>query len=71
MICRLKKLKLRLRRRPTPHPLTPCSVMPLFELPVGNNKSPTFEWRGGGMGVEERRNLGNILDTVREPFGKL
>ena len=68
MICRLKKWKIRLHPRPNPHPLTPCSVMPLFELPVGNNKSPTFEWRGGGMGVEERGNLGNILDTGARAF---
>ena len=25
---------------------------------------------GWGVDVEERGNLGNILDTVREPFGK-
>ena len=27
---------------------SPCNVVPLFELPVENNKHPNFEWRGGG-----------------------
>ena len=26
--------------------------MPLFELPIENNKHPNFEWRGGGRGVD-------------------
>ena len=42
--------------------------MPLFQLPVGNNKPPTFEWKGGGMGVEEKENLGKILDTGARAF---
>ena len=29
-------------------PYPPCNVVPLFELPVENNKHPYFEWRGGG-----------------------
>ena len=32
-----------------PHPL---NVVPLFELPIENNKHPNFEWRGGGRGVD-------------------
>ena len=31
---------------PPPSPL--CNVVPLFELPVENNKHPNFEWGGGG-----------------------
>ena len=31
----------------------PCSnVVPLFELPIENNKHSTFEWRGQGRGVD-------------------
>ena len=26
----------------------PCNVVPMFALPVENNKHPNFEWRGGG-----------------------
>ena len=29
-------------------PSPPCNVVPLFELPIENNKHPNFEWRGGG-----------------------
>ena len=33
---------------------SPCSVAPLFELPVENNKHPNFEWRGGeGCGLKK------------------
>ena len=31
---------------------SPCSVVPLFELPLENNKHPNFEWRGWGRGVD-------------------
>jgi len=30
----------------------PCNVVPLFELPLENNKHPYFEWRGQGRGVD-------------------
>ena len=30
----------------------PWEVVPLFELPVGNNKHPNFEWRGDRRGVD-------------------
>ena len=30
----------------------PCNVVPLFELSKENNRHPTFEWRGGGRGVD-------------------
>ena len=34
---------------PPPHPsIIPCNVVPLFKLPVENNKHPNFELRGGG-----------------------
>ena len=29
-----------------------CNVVSLFELPTENKKLPTFEWRGGGRGVD-------------------
>ena len=33
-------------------PIPPCSAVPMFELPVENNKHPQLEWtgRGGGGG---------------------
>ena len=33
-----------------PPPPPPCSVVPLFELRIENNKHPNFEWMGGGGG---------------------
>ena len=33
---------------PFPLPFPPCNVVPLFELPVENNKYLNFEWRGRG-----------------------
>ena len=30
----------------------PYNVVPLFELPLENNKHPNFEWRGQGRGVD-------------------
>ena len=31
-----------------------CNVVPLFELPVENNKHPNFKWRGvGGLRIEK------------------
>ena len=35
-----------------PRPSPPCSVVPLFELPLENKKHPNFEWRGQGRGVD-------------------
>ena len=35
-----------------PPPSPPCSVVPMFELPVENNKHPNFEWRGQGRGAD-------------------
>ena len=32
-------------------PLPPRNVMPLFELPVENNKYPNFEWRRRGVWI--------------------
>ena len=34
-----------------PPPSPPFNVVPLFELPLENNKHPNFEWRGQGRGV--------------------
>ena len=34
-----------------PPPSPPCNVVPLFKLPLENNKHPSFEWRGQGRGV--------------------
>ena len=31
-----------------PPPSPPCNVVPLFELPLENNKHPNFKWRGRG-----------------------
>ena len=33
-------------------PSPPCNVVPMFELPIENNKHPNFEWRGQGKGVD-------------------
>ena len=38
---------------------SPCSVVPLFELPVENNKHPNFEWRGGEGRVVDWKNFLN------------
>ena len=35
-----------------PPPSPPCNVVPMFELPIENNKHPNFEWRGQGRGVD-------------------
>ena len=35
-----------------PPPSLPCSIVPLFELPLENNKHHSFEWRGRGRGVD-------------------
>ena len=35
-----------------PPPSAPFNVVPLFELPLENNKHPNFEWRGQGWGVD-------------------
>ena len=35
-----------------PPPSPPFNVVPLFELPLENNKHPNFEWRGQGWGVD-------------------
>ena len=36
---------------PLPLPSCNVTVVPLFELPIENNKHPNFEWRRGGRGV--------------------
>ena len=33
-------------------PSPPCNVVPMFELPIKNNKNPNFEWRGQGRGAD-------------------
>ena len=35
-----------------PSPPPPCNVVPLFKLPIGNDKHHNFEWRGEGRGVD-------------------
>ena len=35
-----------------PPPSPPLNVVPLFELPLENNKHPNYEWRGPGWGVD-------------------
>ena len=35
-----------------PPPSPPCNVVPLFQLPIENNKHPNFEWRGQGRGAD-------------------
>ena len=45
--CRLKKGKYNF-----PSPPSPCNLVVLFELPVGNNKHPTSnEGDGGGVWI--------------------
>ena len=34
------------------HPSPPCNVLPLFKLPLKNNKHLNFDWRGQGRGVD-------------------
>ena len=48
MFYQLQKWKMKLFPPPSPQ----CNVVPLFELPIENNKYPNFEWRGGGRGVD-------------------
>ena len=31
-----------------PPPFPPCNIVPMFKLPIENNKLPNFEWRGQG-----------------------
>ena len=35
-----------------PPPSPPCNVVPMFELPIENNKHPNFEWRGQGRAAD-------------------
>ena len=35
-----------------PPPSPPCNVVPLFEIPIENNKHPNFEWRVGKRGMD-------------------
>ena len=35
-----------------PPPSSPWNVVPMFELPKGNNKHPNFEQRGQGRGAD-------------------
>ena len=35
-----------------PPPSPPCNVVPLFELPIENNKRPDFERKEVGRGVD-------------------
>ena len=35
-----------------PPPSHPCNVVPMFKLPIENNKHPNFEWRGQGRGED-------------------
>ena len=54
MICQLNKGKIRLSFPPPP-PLTPCNVVPLFELLLGTTNLPPLnggKGEGGGCGRE-------------------
>ena len=35
-----------------PPPSYPCNVVPMFELPIENNKHPNFKWREQGRGAD-------------------
>ena len=35
-----------------PPPSPPCNVVPMFKLPIENNKHPNFECRGHGRGAD-------------------
>ena len=35
-----------------PPPSSPCNVVPMFKLPIENNKHPNFEWRGQKRGAD-------------------
>jgi len=49
MFYRLQRGEIKLSPFPPIHPSSsPCNVVPLFKLPVENNKHPNFELRGGG-----------------------
>ena len=47
-----------------PPPSLPCNVVQEFELPVGNNKHPNFEWRGKG------RSADNFFSKVTPIWGQ-
>ena len=40
------------RKYSFPSPSPPCNVVPLFWLPIENNKHPNFEWRGQGRDAD-------------------
>ena len=45
---------------------SPCNVVPLFELPVENNKHPNFEWRGvGGLWIEKNCLNAEVYATLK------
>ena len=50
-----------------PSPSPPSNVVPLFKLPIENNKHPTFEWRGQGRGVDCSLRL-PYLSTMSQQF---
>ena len=46
--CQLKKREKKILYPPQP----PCDVVPLFKLPVENNKHPNLRWRRKRVGVD-------------------
>ena len=46
----LRFMNFKRRKYSFPPPSPPCNVVPLFQLPIENNKHPNFEWRGQGRG---------------------
>ena len=48
----LRFINFKRRKYSFPPSSPPCNVVPLFYLPVENNKHPNFEWRGQGRGAD-------------------
>ena len=48
----LRFINFKRRKYSFPPPSPPCNVVPLFQLPIENNKHPNFEWRGQGRGAD-------------------
>ena len=51
-----------------PPPSPPCIVVPLFKLPIENNKHPNFEWRGRGRSVVLLFSEVTYLSTMSQQF---
>ena len=51
-----------------PPPSLPCNVVPMFELPIRNNKHLNFEWRKQGRGGGVWILLLSYVSTILSPI---